>query len=167
MAGKSRRRRLNTFQSKVCFSIIKIITEKINRSKGDKGRFFVTCYSCTRPLEGRNQKSSACPAPHNLYTPPRGAESLLRNAFPTIHKINKVKTGGQIQKDRPPFVCSFPMFLPDIPFRSPEARHGVFPVHLCYDKGVKTIKNKYLTRAMSRKVHRMRLRKEHFPCPIC
>ena len=84
--------------------MIKIITEKINRSKGDKGRFFVTCYSCTRPLEGRNQKSSACPAPHNLYTPPRGAESLLRNAFPTIHKINKVKTGGQIQKDRPPRV---------------------------------------------------------------
>ena len=84
--------------------MIKIITEKINRSKGDKGRFFVTCYSCTRPLEGRNQKSSACPAPHNLYTPSRGAESLLRNAFPTIHKINKVKTGGQIQKDRPPFV---------------------------------------------------------------
>ena len=66
-----------------------------------------------------------------------------------------------------PFRYSFSMFLPDIPFRCPEARHGVFPVHLCYDKGVKTIKNKYLTRAMSRKVHRMRLRKEHFPCPIC
>ena len=62
-----------------------------------------------------------------------------------------------------PFRCS----LSDVPCRCPEASHGVFPVHLCYDKSVKTIKNKYLTRAMSRKVHRMRLRKEHFPCPIC
>ena len=28
---------------------------------------------------------------------------MLDRSFPTIHKINKVKTGGQIQKDRPPF----------------------------------------------------------------
>ncbi len=29
---------------------------------------------------------------------------MLDRSFPTIHKINKVKTEGQIQKDRPPFI---------------------------------------------------------------